>query len=426
VRETRRCYEIAKRIPAELVARMAAARPAAQAAWAEARAHNNFARFAPHLEREWAGQRELAAAIGYGAHAYDALLMKYEHGMTLARLDTLFAELKATLVPLVRAVAAKGDVIRTDFLQRDYDEAAQRAFALDIAQQFGYDLSRGRLDVAAHPFEVSFTRNDVRITTRYKRNFVPQALFGVLHETGHALYELGVAPELTRTAHTTDFLNLYAVGGASFGAHESQSRLWENQIGRSRAFWRHHFGALQRTFPHQLADVDAEAFYRAVNKVTPSYIRVEADELTYNLHIMLRVEIEAGLIDGSVRVHDLPELWREKMHAYLGVTPPTDTLGVLQDIHWSMGSIGSFCIYTIGNVMSGQFMAAAHRQVPDLAAHLAAGRYAPLLSWLTENVYRYGRAYLPDELLQRATGEALNPAPYLAYLNDKYSELYGL
>jgi carboxypeptidase Taq len=343
--------------------------------------------------------------------------------MTARRLKKIFAELRQGLTPIIER-AAEAPPVRADFLDRGYPADKQRAFAIEVAQSFGYDLTRGRLDVSAHPFEISFTRNDVRITTRYNPAFAPQALFGVFHETGHALYEQGVAPELTRSVHTTDLLDMYAVGGTSYGTHESQSRLWENLVGRSRVFWQHHFPVLQHYFPEQLADVTAEEFYRAVNRVRPIPIRVESDEVTYNFHIMLRVEIEMGLIDGSIAVRDLPELWAAKSQEYLGIAPADHFHGVLQDIHWSTGYFGSFPTYTIGNIMSAQFFSAARRATPGFDAALAAGNYAPLLSWLTENVYRHGRAYLPQELLQRSTGEGLTTAPYLAYLTSKYADLF--
>ena len=359
VRSAREAYTVACRIPAALVGELAVRRATAQQAWIEAKANNDFAHFAPELEIMVRLNQELADAVGYAAHRYDAMLLQFEPGMTAARLQTLFAELRAGILPLLRRITANGQQPDADFLARSYPADKQRAFALEIAQQFGYDLRRGRLDASAHPFEISFTRQDVRITTRYQENYLPGALFGLFHETGHALYEQGVDPALTRSALTTDFLGLYAVGGASYGTHESQSRLWENQIGRSLAFWQLHFGTLQRTFPEQLADVDVAQFHRAVNRVRPSLIRVEADEVTYNLHIMLRVEIEMALLDGTLAVADLPAAWNAKVQEYLGLTPPTDTQGVLQDIHWSTGLVGSFPTYTIGNIMSAQFMAAA-------------------------------------------------------------------
>jgi carboxypeptidase Taq len=363
--------------------------------------------------------------MGYEEHPYDALLLRYEPGMTAARLRALFADLRTHTLPLVQAIAAKAPP-RADFLDQDYPEEDQRAFGLGISQAMGYNLHRGRLDRSAHPFEVSFTREDVRITTRYQRHYLPAALFGIFHETGHALYEQGVSPDLTRTALTTDFLNQYAVGGVSFGMHESQSRLRENLVGRSRPFWQHHFPALRAVFPTQLADVSAEEFYCVVNRVRPSLIRVEADELTYNFHIMLRVELEIAMLEGSVAVRDLPDMWRSIMESTLGITPPDDTRGVLQDIHWSTGYLGSFCTYTIGNVISVQLFEAARQQVAGLDDSLAQGDYAPLLAWLTENVYRHGRAYSVSELLTRATGRDLTNKPYLNYLKAKYTDLYGL
>jgi carboxypeptidase Taq len=424
VSQAREAYDIARRVPTDLMTAIAELKTISQQTWAEAKAANDFARFAPYLEKMLDLQRRMADAIGYAEHPYDALLLRYEPGMTAGRLKALFEALRGGLLPLLQHIGSRGNVARADFLDRDYPEDAQRAFALEIAGHFGYDLSRGRLDRSAHPFEISFTRNDVRITTRYNRRYMPAAVFGTLHETGHALYEQGVDPTLTRSALTTDLLDLYAVGGASYGTHESQSRLWENLVGRSRSFWRLHFPRLREFFPEQLADVDAEAFYRAVNRVRPSLIRVEADELTYNFHIMLRVEIEMALIEGSLKVADLPEAWAAAMQSTLGLTPPDDARGALQDIHWSSGLFGSFCTYTVGNVMSAQFFAAAKRVLPGLEDHLAAGEYAPLLGWLTENIYRHGRAFSPEELLRRATGSGLTVEPYLAYLREKFTDLF--
>ncbi len=426
VHAARAAHDVARRIPVALVGEMAVHRAVAQQAWAEAKAANDFAHFQPHLAHMVRLNRAIAEAIGYADHPYDAMLLQYEPGMTTARLTALLADLKAGILPLLQRIVESGVEPRADFLARAYPQEGQRAFGLEIAQAFGYDLSRGRLDVSAHPFEISFTRQDVRITTRYQTNYMPGAIFGLFHETGHALYEQGVDPALTRSALTTDFLNLYAVGGTSFGTHESQSRLWENQVGRSLAFWQLHFPRLQATFPEQLADVDADVFHRAVNRVRPSLIRVEADEVTYNLHIMLRTEIEMGLMDGSIAVDELPTVWNAKIEEYLGLTPPTDTEGVLQDIHWSTGYIGSFPTYTIGNVMAAQFYAAAQAALPGLEAELAAGNYQPLLAWLTENIYRHGRAFSPAELLQRVTGSDLDAGPYLAYIGAKFADLYGL
>lgn len=426
VRQTRLYYDIIRRLPLDLVSEKAALEPVSEGVWAEAKRDNDFARFQPYLEKQVELARRQADAIGYAEHPFDALVFEYEPSMTAAKLRVLFDGLKTGVVPLLRAIVAHDRPLEKDIWTREYPLAQQRAFGLEMAQKFGYDLNRGRLDIAPHPFEISFTRQDVRITTRYNLHYFPMALYGTLHETGHALYEQGVDPALTRTALTIDYLGKYPVGGTSYGVHESQSRLWENVIGRGRAFWDVHFDRFREHFPEQAADLDPDFMYRAVNRVAPSLIRVEADEVTYNLHIMVRVEIELGLLDGSLKVKDLPEIWNAKMQEYVGVTPPDDTHGVLQDIHWSGGGFGSFPGYTVGNVMSAQFLEAAQRDVPTLDASLRAGDYAPLLGWLTDNIYRHGRAFSGTELLQRTTGSDLDVAPYLRYLTAKFTELYGL
>lgn len=426
VRQTRQYYDIQSRIPSRVVSAIAELAPESEHAWAQARQDDDFAKFEPYLQKMLDLNRELADAVGYEDHPYDALVYEYEPSMNVARLRVIFDDLRAGLLPLLDKIMNSDQQLDHDLWAKSYPVDKQKAFALSIAEKFGYDLNRGRLDVAPHPFEISFTRQDVRITTRYDEHYLPMALFGTLHETGHALYEQNISPDLTRTALTTDFLGQYAVGGTSYGAHEFSSRLWENQIGRSQTFWQVHFDALQETFPEQLADADAALFFKAVNQVKPDFIRVEADEVTYNLHIMVRFEIETGLLDGSIAVKDLPELWNEKMQTYLGITPPSNRLGVLQDVHWSGGGFGSFPGYTIGNVMSAQVLDAAHQSMPDLDDDLGQGDYAPLLDWLTENVYQHGRAYDVNELLQRISNQNLHVQPYLDYLNGKFTDVYDL
>ncbi|MCY3798785.1 MAG: carboxypeptidase M32 [Chloroflexi bacterium] len=426
LRQSRDAYEIQRRIPSDLVARMAALGAESEAVWAKAKDENDFVSFKPYLSQMLALNIELADAIGYEDHPFDALILQFEPGMTAARLHRIFAELKAGILPLLERIVAVEAPLVVDLWEAEYDLAAQKQLCRELTALIGFDYDRGRLDSAPHPFEISFTRDDVRITTRYDANYLPMSLFAALHEAGHGLYEQNIAPKLTRTALTADFLGQYAVGGASYGAHEFSSRLWENQIGRSREFWRRHFGRLQAAFPQQMAAADAEYFYQAVNRVRPSLIRVEADEVTYNLHIMLRTEIEMALLEGAIAVDDLPDVWNAKIQEYLGLTPPDDRRGVLQDVHWSFGGFGNFPTYTIGNIMAAQVLAAAHKQMPDLAAQLADGDYQKLLTWLTENIYRHGRAYRADELLARVTGESLNTAALLAYLENKYSDLYGV
>ena len=422
--QTREAIALHRRIPAALVEERTELRATSQAAWTEARATNRFELFAPFLTRMVELAQQLADAIGWRDHPYNALLSLFEPGETVSTLESLFAQLRGTLVPLLQAIAGRPEP-RSDFLRRDYTEELQRQFGLSIAEKFGYDLHRGRLDRTVHPFEISFTREDVRITTRYSRNYLPASLFGTLHETGHALYEQGVNPAYTRTTLATDLGLLYPVGGVSFGAHESQSRLWENHVGRSPEFWRLHYPELQKTFPAQLGDIDEHTFYRAINRVAPGLIRVEADELTYDLHIMMRTEIERDLIAGTLQVSELPDAWNALVKRDLGLDVPDDTRGVLQDIHWSSGQIGTFCNYTIGNVMAAQLFEKAEAQ-PAILSGLKTGNYQPLRAWLGEAIHQHGRRYTRDELLVQATGRTLDPSPYLAYLAKKYGGLYNV
>lgn len=408
------------RIPASLVGAAAELKTVAQAAWSKARAANDFSAFAPLLERTMEIQREIAADIGYKEHPYDALVATYEPGMSWSRLRGLYGRLRDGLLPLL--ARAKEANVRLDILDRAYPVDRQRAFSSLISTRFGYDFNRGRLDDTVHPFEISFTRSDVRITGRFRETWLPGGLFAVWHEAGHGIYEQGISEAFSRSTFTTDFVNLYAVGGTSFGTHESQSRLWENRVGRSRRFWELNFGDLQKSFPDQLSDVMAEDFWRAVNAARPGFIRVEADELTYDLHIMLRSEIEAGLMAGEIRVADLPEIWRDKIKSYLGLDVPNDTLGVLQDVHWSSGMIGSFPTYTIGNIMSSQFFAAARKETA-IERGLEDGDYLPLKTWLNENVHQFGRSKSASQLLVDATGEDLSINAYIDDLARKVEDL---
>jgi carboxypeptidase Taq len=421
VQQTRHAVDHHKRVPASLIQERAALRTVAQAAWIEARSKSDFSVFSSYLAKTVELSRAYADCIGWSEHPYDAMVSIYEPGETAGSLKDLFKELRAGLLPILDSARSRPQP-RSDFLFRDFPEEGQRAFGLSLTEKLGYDLRRGRLDTTVHPFEVSFTRNDVRITTRYNRNYLPASIFGTAHETGHGLYEQGVDPAYTRTTLATDLVGLYAVGGASFGAHESQSRLWENHIVRSRTFWQLHFPELQEHFPDQLGDVSAEEFYRAVTRIEPGFIRVEADELTYDFHIMLRVDIECALMDGSLPVADLPEAWNSAIKRDLDLVVPNDAHGVLQDVHWSTGYIGSFPTYTIGNVMGAQMMESLSRQKPSLGAAIAAGEYSALAEELRSRIWQHGRRFTRDDLLKRETGRHLDPAPYLAYLQTKYVE----
>ena len=302
-------------------------------------------------------------------------------------------------------------------LHEQYPEAGQRDFGEKVIEAFGYDFDRGRQDKAPHPFSTSFAIDDVRITTRFKENYLSTGLFATLHEAGHAMYEQGIDPDLARTP---------LAEGASLGIHESQSRLWENLVGRSLPFWRHFYPELQETFPEQLGNVSLQAFYQAVNKVQPSVIRVEADEATSNLHIMLRFELEQALLQEDLPVDELPTIWNDKMEEYLGITPEDDADGVLQDIHWSSGLIGYFPTYTLGNLIACQWWEVIREDIPDLDDQIGSGEFSPLLEWLREHIHRHGRKFKPVELIQRVTGGGLDAEPYLRYLRAKFGDLYEL
>ncbi len=415
VRVARRDYEKALKIPAVLVAEMAEAVARGKHAWRKARATDTYATFAPHLEHLIDLNVQKAEALGYDDCLYDALLDQYEEGMKTATVEAVFADLRARLVPIVHAIAER-EPPDDRVLHQTFDKQKQWDFGLEVIKDFGYDFDRGRQDLSVHPFTTSFSITDVRLTTRVDERYLPSALFGTLHECGHGLYEQGIDLALDRTP---------LADGTSLGMHESQSRLWENLVGRSRAFWQRYYPRLQAFFPDQLAGVSLDAFYRGINKVKPSLIRVEADEVTYNLHVMLRFELEQAMVEGRVTVAELPDLWKEKMEEYLGLRPETDADGVLQDIHWSLGAIGYFPTYSLGNLMSAQLFDQAKQDLPDLEAQIAVGQFAELLGWLRTNIHQYGRKLEALEILERVTGEGLNAGPWLEYIRQKYGEIYG-
>jgi carboxypeptidase Taq len=416
LRELRRGYDRATKLPQSLVEELARVTTQAQQAWQQAKSKNDFATFRPWLEKVVALKRQEAAAVGFTEHPYNALIEEYEPGTTVAQLRDLFAGLTRDLVPLNRRIAESGKKPDAAILHREFPIDRQKVFAEAAAAAFGFDFAAGRLDTTAHPFCSGFGPGDCRITTRYNPRFFNEAFFGVLHETGHALYEQNLPAEHFGTP----------LGAAcSFGIHESQSRLWENQVGRGRPFWEHFFPRLQQTFPSALAGVGLDAFYFAVNDVKPSLIRVEADEATYNLHIALRFELELSLLTGDLPVADLPRVWNERIKALLGLDVPSDARGCLQDIHWSFGGIGYFPTYTLGNLYAAQFMEAARRDLPGLDDDFRRGEFARLRGWLTDRIHRHGQRYRAPELCRRATGRDLSPQPFLDYLKAKYEPLYG-
>ena len=417
VRVTRRDYDLDRKLSAELISEIARAGSAGQPVWQKARREADFKLFAPILEKNVELNRRMADALGYQDRPYDALINRYEPGMTTDELETIFAELKKAIVPLVADIARNADAVDDRVLYRGFDPAVQVKYAQDVVTRLGYDLERGRQDLSTHPFSTTFGPGDARITTRVSRDFFNECLFGSIHEAGHGMYMQGHGDDIDRTP---------LWDGASPGVHESQSRLWENLVGRSRGFWKHFFPSLRNAFPEPLNDVDDEAFFRAVNKSHPSYIRVEADEVTYNLHIMLRYELENEMLEGKLKVKDLPEAWNTRMKSYLGINVPNDREGVLQDIHWAWVSFGIFPGYTIGNVIAAQLMEKVRVEIPDLDAQIERGEFASLLRWLRNNVHRHGRKFTPNELLERATGKPLTATPWIAYVRDKYAALYGL
>src|ERR671939_947795 len=418
LRRVRRDHKRATRLPAELVAEITRTTTLAEPAWVKAREESDWALFAPHLEKIVRLQREATEHLGYDDHPYDALLDGYEPGARKAQLETMFEELKGDIVPLVRAVAGRAqEEDRAGLLHGTFAETEQEEFGKVVIKALGYDWERGRQDRSVHPFCINFGPGDVRITTRFDKGWLAPSLFGTMHETGHALYEQGINQDYARTP---------LGGGTSMGVHESQSRLWENLVGRSRPFWSHYYPKLQDTFPEALSGVDLEAFYRAINVLEPSSIRVEADEVTYNLHILLRFELEVALIEDELPILDLPAAWSAKMKEYLGITPESDAEGVLQDVHWSNGLFGYFPTYTIGNVLSVQFFDEAIKQRPEIPVEMREGKFFALHIWLRESIYRHASRYDPDELIERVTGRSLVTAPYLRYLKNKFDELYDL
>jgi carboxypeptidase Taq len=417
LREVWRDFSRAKKLPSDFVVTLSRECSLAQQVWTEAKDNRAFSQFLPNLRTVLGLKRQEAEYLGYRDSPYNALLDTYEPGSTIAALRPLFAQIKGRLVPLLKKIQQSSVQIDDTMLFHTFDQARQLEFGRMVLIAMGYDFERGRLDLSAHPFTTSFHPTDVRVTTRVHEHDLQSCLFSCIHEGGHGLYDQGLDPRYFGTP---------LGDSVSLGIHESQSRMWENCVGRSRAFWRFFFPMLQATFHHQLRGLDEEQFYAAINRVKPSLIRVEADELTYNLHIMLRFEIEQDLIEGRTRPEDLPGIWNRKMEEYLGIVPSNDADGVLQDVHWSFGAFGYFPTYTLGNLYSVQFYQQAKLEIPHLEDEIAAGQLMVLRHWLGQKIHRWGRMFTPDHLAQRVTGRSLDPEPFLSYVEQKYGELYGL
>jgi carboxypeptidase Taq len=412
IREIRRDFDRETKLPRRLVEELARVSAMASQAWSEARDRDEFRNFEPWLDQTFALAREKADAIGHEGERYDALLDDYEPGMTTARVSALLAELGEKLVPLVDSLRGVKQPKDLHPVAGELTVDRQRAFAESVAANLGFDLEYGRFDLGPHPFCTMIGPGDVRIAARYKTDDFASGFLAVLHETGHALYEQGLDPAHYGTP----------MGDAvSLGVHESQSRLWENLVGRSRGFWAHIYPQLQATFSETLGSVSLDAFRATMNRVNPGLIRVEADEVTYNLHVLVRFELERALLSGNLSAADVPDAWRELYQRYLGIVPPTDREGCLQDIHWSEGLIGYFPTYTLGNVYSAQVFEAADRAVGPLEDAFAAGNFRPLRDWLVENIHRHGKRYPAPALIERVTGRPPDPSALVASLSDRYS-----
>ena len=416
VRVAARDYDKARRVPPSFIAEQALVTSKAFEAWMEARNKSDFSIFQPHLEKVVELIHKYISFFPPADHPYDTLLDNYEPGMKTAEVKAIFDGLRPKQVKLIKAIASSKQV-KDGFLFKKYSEKKLMDFGVNVITRFGYDWTRGRQDKAPHPFAETFSVNDVRITTRYEDDNPLAMLFSTMHESGHAMYEQGVNPSYDRTP---------IAGGTSLAVHESQSRMWENLVGRSLPFWEHFYPAFKKQFASQLDGVSLKSFYKAINKVKPSLIRVNADEATYNLHVMLRLELEIGMVEGSIPVKDLPEVWNTKMQEYLGITPPDDARGVLQDIHWSGGAIGYFSTYALGNLVSAQLWEKINKEIRDLDDQIRHGDFSELLAWLRKNIHQHGQKYEPQKLVETVTGSRISPEPYVRYLTKKYSEIYGL
>lgn len=413
---SRRAYDKAVKVPPEMVAERAMLSAEANAAWREARQKSDYSIFEPFMEKIIDFNQRYADLFKPYDHPYDTLLDNFEPKMKTADVQKIFADIRPQQVELIEAVS-NAEQVDDSVLHKHYPEAEQLAMGEEISKAMGYDFSRGRQDKVTHPFASNIGFGDQRITYRVDENFFNTYIFSIMHEAGHALYEQGIPKSLSRTS-------LY--GGTSLAIHESQSRLWENLVGRSLPFWEWYYPKLQERFPEQTEGVSLKNFYKAINKVEPSFIRVEADEATYNLHIMLRLEIEIGLLEGTITVKDLPEVWNDKFEKYLGIRPRNDAEGCLQDVHWSFGYFGYFSTYALGNLVSSQLWEKINEDITDLDDKTRAGEFSELLTWLNEKVHAHGSKYYPQDLVQRVTGSKINGEPYIKYLNNKFSDIYNL
>ena len=417
IRETRRQYDKMTKLPKDLVEEISKTTTLAQGEWVTARKNNDFKSFRPWLEKVLALQIKKAEAYGYEGEAYNALLDDYETGATVDDVADVFEVLRQELVVLLQKI--KDAPMRPDvsIVERDFDPDLQRVFGESVAQAMGFSFETGRLDVTTHPFCTGLGPGDTRITTRYHPKRLNDALFGIMHEAGHGLYEMGL--------DKANSFGMPMAESVSLGIHESQSRMWENQVGRSKAFWRYFFPQAQRIFRDSLSGVKLDDFYGAINNVAPSLIRVEADEATYNLHILLRFELERVMLTGDLKPADVPGEWNNRVKKYFGIDVKSDADGCLQDVHWSAGYIGYFPTYALGNLYSAQFFAQAKKEMPDLTEQFERGELSHLRQWLKENIHRHGSRYRAGKLVKKVTGEPLSHKPLVDYMTAKFQEIYG-
>ncbi|OGY81630.1 MAG: hypothetical protein A3F54_01020 [Candidatus Kerfeldbacteria bacterium RIFCSPHIGHO2_12_FULL_48_17] len=419
IKDIWKTYEREKRIPKKFIEDEARAISAGQTAWQHARKQSKFSLFAGELTKLVELARRKADYIGFRHSPYDALLDLFEPEVRTQEVSIMLDELKKFLIPFLGKVfaAAKKENFSHDIFSGNFPLETQKKFNREIATKMGFDWHRGRFDESTHPFTVAFHPEDVRITTRYSQADVFYSIISTVHETGHALYEQGIEPRHFGTALAQP---------ASYGIHESQSKLWENMVGRSTGFWKYFYPRLQELFPEPFGGISLQDFYNNLNAVIPGPIRTEADELTFNLHIILRFEIERDLIEGTIAVRDLPEIWNAKTKEYLGLTPKNDAEGVLQDIHWSQGGFGYFPSYILGNLYAAQLYARASQEMQNLETEIALGHFEHLLNWLRKKVHRHGKKYDPQELMMQATGEGLRSSYFIRYIEKKYADIYQL
>ncbi len=416
-KEVDRVYQRQRKLPQEFVEELAKSTAVAHHKWAEARQQSNYKLFLPYLKHIVELKQQEANYVGFKESPYDALLDTYEPGLTSAQLDEIFAPLKEFLIPFIKKIKRAKNKFNSRMIIGKFPLDKQQQFLKELNDQIGFSYETGRLDSSTHPFTTSFHPEDVRITTRYDERDIQYAIFSDIHEAGHAFYEAGLPPEHFGTPLAESI---------SLGIHESQSRMWENQIGRSKQFWQHFYPLLRKYFPKPFKLIKLNDFYRVINNVQTSLIRTESDEVTYNLHIIIRYELEKDLIEGKIKVEDLSKLWNSKIKQYLGITVPKDAKGVLQDVHWSGGSIGYFPTYSLGNLYSAQFFAAVQKTIPNLYDQIADGNFKSIHQWLHKNIHQHGKFYTADQLVKKVTGESLNSKYFVEYIKNKYSELYQL